>query len=134
MKKKERRAIDARFIQERFKKMGGGTISMMVNDLCFQHPAKQEVLDHWMILGCSQECREALKEETDAGLPFAKPTSGGRDPEWKQLQLFNYDEMESLINREISAVECDYNKLLRLVKFCKGRFGKAPKVPELILS
>jgi hypothetical protein len=57
-----------------------------VTDLVFDHPVQQDMLDHWTVLGCSQECREALKEEIE-GLPFAKPLSGGRDPEWLDTRV-----------------------------------------------
>jgi hypothetical protein len=86
--------------------------------------------------GIQEICRRALKVRGENGLPFAKPTSSTRDDdgnvEWKQLELFTYDEAAALIVREAKAVVDDYVELQSLHRWCTAKFGRAPEIPQLI--
>lgn len=76
--------------------------------------------------------REALTEEDENGLPFAQPT-GNEDGQWQQLALFDYDELHALIVRRDRATVADYRKTERLVDYCFQKFGKAPRISQLIV-
>jgi hypothetical protein len=89
-----------------------------------------EELERCQMRGIQALCRQALKVKTENGLPFAKPTTDDEE-NWTNLELFTYDQAEALINREARAVVADYQELLRLHRWCFGKFGQAPEIPEL---
>lgn len=122
-------------IRARFKKLGGFIpISDLVRDL-IAHPEglPEEALNDWAYAGCSNDCRLALKsKDPSTGLPWAKPTTGGKNPDWKQLKLFSYEEAEDLIMREQQALIVDYEHLELLHGWCLEKFGKAPKIVKIV--
>jgi hypothetical protein len=82
--------------------------------------------------GLTELCRQALKGKTEDRLPFAKPLSADEDAgEWKQLDLFTYDQAETLILREWAGIANDVQEVLRLHRWCKDKFGLAPELPSL---
>ncbi|MFH1741226.1 MAG: hypothetical protein ABIH23_19660 [bacterium] len=88
----------------------------------------REVLDRCTRDGLAKFCRDALKEKTEAGLPYAKPITSGEDSRWQQLNLFSCEEAVALLSREHNAVKADIVEFHVLLAFFRDRYGSA--IPE----
>lgn len=119
-------------LRELFANLGGDMpVRVLAEEAITRGVIPSDVLASCQLRGVTELCRQALKTKTESGLPFAKPTSTKSDGEWKQLELFTYEQAESLVLREAQAMVADYHELLRLHRWCFDKFGRAPEIPEL---
>lgn len=128
----QRRSALKAALRDLFQELGGNEpIRILAQEAITRGVIPEDELARCQMVGVQALCREALKKKTEAGLPFAKPTSEDEDGNWTNLELFTYDQAEALIRREATAIVADYHELLRLHRWCFSKFGQAPEIPEL---
>lgn len=116
-----------------FSKLGGNIpIRDLAHTVIDQDLLPKDKLQALLHSAVADECREALKQLTEEGLPYAKPVAKSKDGVWKQLDLMSYSELASTIEADAERITQDYERLLVLVRYCKKRFGKAPDIPKLV--
>jgi hypothetical protein len=118
-------------LRDLFRELGGNLpIRAFASEAVDRGVISSEELERCQMVGVQALCRQALKVKTEAGLPFAKPTTeDGRN--WSQLELFTYGQAEALIEREAKALMADYQELVLLKRWCLEKFGRAPEIPEV---
>lgn len=121
-------------LRDLFRELGGSLpIRLLAEEAITRGTIPEEVLDMCQVRGVSELCRTALKAKTEDDLPFAKPTSSAENNgEWKQLELFTYQEAQALIAREVDSLTADYQEVERLQRWCLAKFGRAPEIPKLL--
>jgi hypothetical protein len=119
-------------IQKLFKRHKQITVRELAEKVIDSDILDEDKKHSLLLVGVEDLCRKALKEKRADGLPLAQPISGGNAAPWKLLDVFNYADMEALIQRRIESLGNDYEELLKLWRYCAKRFGKAPELPKLV--
>ena len=84
------------------------------------------------IRGLCADTRKALKENDEHGVPFAGPIEKGRNPIWRQTEMWALEDFVFALSEGISALNADYAKLKTLQDLCRERFGTAPSLPDFV--
>ncbi len=82
--------------------------------------------------GLNEMCREALKQKTEDGIPYAQPLDDGLKAKWKQTILFTIEQAIDLLQRKAKAIDCDIGEFRTLEQSYRDRFGDA--IPPFTFS
>jgi hypothetical protein len=121
-----------RTLRDLFVELGGA----MPPRVLAEHALSRNIIPADVLATCQHRgltalCRDALKGETEDGLPFAKPTTGEKGARWAQLELFSSTEFESLLARESQGLMNDHRALAKLQRWGEQKFGRTFDIPEL---
>lgn len=89
-----------------------------------------------LIKAVMSDCRQALRERDDRGLPVAGPTrrtlDGDEDDSaevWIQRVFWEYDDYAHNILERVTGIEADSRVVMGLHRECVDRYGQGPELP-----
>jgi len=136
-------------IRDVFADVGSVGMRTLVSELRARGVYSDADLERFALTGMMSDARAALSARGAPGcvkgLRWAYPVPRSEvlddesdddaaieGPQWKQLPLFEYDEMVLLLRKTSTEVMADHASLVTLRDFCLERFGRAPEIVEIM--